>query len=163
MHKVSVCKRSLTPTVSVDTFFLMSGLLVSFLLLRKLDRNKGKFNVGLFYLHRYLRLTPVYVVILGFVATLMVYVGIGPNWYSGTFYSDACHHWDDWLIVSISDPLRLSERILLRRAEAVLLHNVWTVYQHLFRCPRHLFRTGICGGGNSWSFFPEFREAYLCF
>lgn len=42
-------------TVSVDTFFLMSGLLVSFLLLRELDRSKGKFNVALFYLHRYLR------------------------------------------------------------------------------------------------------------
>jgi peptidoglycan/LPS O-acetylase OafA/YrhL len=77
-------------TVSVDTFFLMSGLLVSFLLLRELDRNKGKFNVGLFYLHRYLRLTPVYAVILGFVATLMVYLGTGPNWYSVTFYADAC-------------------------------------------------------------------------
>lgn len=42
-------------TVSVDTFFLMSGLLISFLLLKELDRNKGKFNVGLFYIHRYLR------------------------------------------------------------------------------------------------------------
>ena len=42
-------------TVSVDTFFLMSGLLVSYLLLRELDRCKGKFNVALFYLHRYMR------------------------------------------------------------------------------------------------------------
>ncbi len=42
-------------TVSVDTFFLMSGLLVSYLLLRELDRSGGKFNVALFYLHRYLR------------------------------------------------------------------------------------------------------------
>jgi peptidoglycan/LPS O-acetylase OafA/YrhL len=59
-------------SVSVDTFFLMSGLLVSFLLLRELDRNKGKFNVGLYYLHRYLRLTIVYAFILGFIATLIV-------------------------------------------------------------------------------------------
>lgn len=42
-------------TVSVDTFFFMSGLLVCYLLLKELDRSKGKFNVGLFYLHRYLR------------------------------------------------------------------------------------------------------------
>lgn len=42
-------------TVAVDTFFLMSGLLVSYLLLRELDRNKGRFNVILFYVHRYLR------------------------------------------------------------------------------------------------------------
>lgn len=77
-------------SVSVDTFFLMSGLLVSFLLLRELDRTKGKFNVGLFYLHRYLRLTPVYAVILGFVATLMVYLGTGPNWYNVNLLSNAC-------------------------------------------------------------------------
>ena len=42
-------------TVSVDTFFLMSGLLVSYLLLRELDGSEGKFNAALFYLHRYLR------------------------------------------------------------------------------------------------------------
>jgi peptidoglycan/LPS O-acetylase OafA/YrhL len=42
-------------TVSVDTFLLIGGLLVSYLLLKELERNKGKFNVTLFYLHRYLR------------------------------------------------------------------------------------------------------------
>lgn len=42
-------------TVSVDTFLLMSGLLVSFLLLKELDKTKGRFNLGLFYVHRYLR------------------------------------------------------------------------------------------------------------
>lgn len=42
-------------TVSVDTFFLLGGLLVSYLMLKELDRSKGKFNFGLFYLHRYLR------------------------------------------------------------------------------------------------------------
>lgn len=52
-------------TVSVDTFFVMSGLLVSYLLLRELDRNGGKFNVGLFYLHRYLRL--VIIIFIDFI------------------------------------------------------------------------------------------------
>ena len=42
-------------TVSVDSFFLLSGMLVSYLLLRELERNKGRFKIGLFYLHRYLR------------------------------------------------------------------------------------------------------------
>ena len=79
-------------TVSVDTFFLMSGLLVSFLLLRELDHNKGKFNVGLYYLHRYLRLTIVYAFILGFIATLIVYVGTGPNWYSVNLFSNNCRN-----------------------------------------------------------------------
>lgn len=77
-------------SISVDTFFLMSGLLVSYLLLRELDRSKGRFNIGLFYLHRYLRLTPVYAILLGFIATLMVYVGTGPNWYSVILASNGC-------------------------------------------------------------------------
>ncbi len=68
----------------------MSGLLASYLLLRELDRNKGKFNVGLFYLHRYLRLTPVYALILGYIATLMVYIGTGPNWYTVELGSNGC-------------------------------------------------------------------------
>lgn len=81
-------------TVSVDTFFVMSGLLVSFLLLKELERNKGRFNVGLFYLHRYLRLTPVFALIIGFIATLMVYLGTGPNWYTVQQFSDGCRN--DW-------------------------------------------------------------------
>ena len=79
-------------SVFVNTFFLMSGLLVSFLLLRELDRNKGKFNVGLYYLHRYLRLTIVYAFILCFIATLIVYVGIGPYWYDVNKFSNACRN-----------------------------------------------------------------------
>ena len=52
--------------VAVDTFLLMSGLLVSYLFLHELDRINGRFNIVLFYLHRYLRLTAVYVFILIF-------------------------------------------------------------------------------------------------
>ncbi|EFX71086.1 hypothetical protein DAPPUDRAFT_60562 [Daphnia pulex] len=94
-------------TVSVDTFFLMSGLLVSFLLLRELDRTKGKFNIGLYYLHRYLRLTPVYAVILGYIATLMVYSGTGPNWYSVTLVSQGCRitWWRHFLYINNFFPM----------------------------------------------------------
>lgn len=48
-------------TVSVDSFFLISGLLVAYLLLRELDRSKGRFNVILFYVHRYLRLRNIHI------------------------------------------------------------------------------------------------------
>ena len=41
--------------VSVDTFFLMSGCLVSYLMLKDLDKTKGRINFPLLYLHRYLR------------------------------------------------------------------------------------------------------------
>ncbi len=41
--------------VSVDTFFLMSGLLVAYSLLRDLDRKGGRLGLTRFYLHRYFR------------------------------------------------------------------------------------------------------------
>lgn len=90
---------------AVDSFFVLSGLLVSYGLLRELDRNKGRLNVPLFYLHRYLRyylktktwdgeikeiyicinificrLTPVNAAILAFIATMLYYLGTGPHW-----------------------------------------------------------------------------------
>lgn len=40
---------------AVDTFFILSGVLLSYNLLRELDRRKGCFNLPLLYLHRYLR------------------------------------------------------------------------------------------------------------
>ena len=79
-------------TQFVDIFFLISGLLVTFSLLRELDQNKGKFNVGYYYLHRYLRLTIVYAFILGFIATLTVYLGTGPYWYTVHDYSNFCRN-----------------------------------------------------------------------
>ncbi len=39
----------------VDTFFLLSGLLVSFTQMRQLDQNKGFFNLKRFYIRRYIR------------------------------------------------------------------------------------------------------------
>uniref|UniRef100_A0A0P5Y8E9 Nose resistant to fluoxetine protein n=1 Tax=Daphnia magna TaxID=35525 RepID=A0A0P5Y8E9_9CRUS len=65
---------------TVDTFFLMSGLLVAFTQMRQLDRNGGFFNIRRFYGHRYMRLTPVYAFVLAFVATLYPYLGTGPDW-----------------------------------------------------------------------------------
>ncbi|XP_046631188.1 nose resistant to fluoxetine protein 6-like isoform X2 [Daphnia pulicaria] len=65
---------------AVDTFFLLSGLLVAFTQLRQLDQNNGVFNLKRFYLHRYIRLTPVYAALVAFISTLYPYVGTGPDW-----------------------------------------------------------------------------------
>ena len=43
--------------VSVDSFFLVSGVLVTYLMLKELDRNKGRINYPMMYIHRYLRYT----------------------------------------------------------------------------------------------------------
>lgn len=103
-------------TVSVDTFFLVSGLLVSYLLLKELDRSQGRLNIGLFYLHRYLRLTPVYAIVLAFVATLMVRLATGPNWYTIGFVANTCRvdWWKQFLygeLITTGIRIRISTRI----------------------------------------------------
>ena len=68
-------------TFSVDDFFLLSGLLVSYLTTKELERSKGNFPIVFFYLHRLLRLSPAYYFILFFNFKLLPYVGSGPLWY----------------------------------------------------------------------------------
>ena len=41
--------------VSVDTFFLMSGCLVSYLMFKEMDKTRGRINFLVMYIHRYLR------------------------------------------------------------------------------------------------------------
>ena len=65
---------------AVDSFFFLSGALVSYLTLREMERKKGKFPILTFYLHRYLRLTMVYAFLLFFWWTLTVHLGNGPVW-----------------------------------------------------------------------------------
>ncbi|KAJ5067984.1 o-acyltransferase [Anaeramoeba ignava] len=65
----------------VDTFFFLSGFLVSYLTLKKVNQNNGKFiHLGKFYLHRYIRLAPTFVFVLFFSYTLAPYLGYGPVW-----------------------------------------------------------------------------------
>uniref|UniRef100_A0A8D8CWM4 Nose resistant to fluoxetine protein 6 n=1 Tax=Culex pipiens TaxID=7175 RepID=A0A8D8CWM4_CULPI len=66
-------------TVSVDSFFLLSGMLIAWSVLKELNTRR-KLNVPLMYLHRYLRLTPAFAALLLFTCTLMKYCGSGPFW-----------------------------------------------------------------------------------
>ncbi|XP_055842471.1 nose resistant to fluoxetine protein 6-like [Episyrphus balteatus] len=68
----------LMATVSVDSFFFLSGLLVAWVVLKELDRTKGKLNIGLMYLHRYIRLTPALAAVVLFYVTINKYIGSGP-------------------------------------------------------------------------------------
>ncbi|CAG7725079.1 unnamed protein product [Allacma fusca] len=66
---------------AVDTFFTLSGALIAYHLLRELDKRNGKFNYVMFAVHRFLRLTPTYIILLGIMATLLPYMGSGPGWF----------------------------------------------------------------------------------
>ncbi|KAK5643896.1 hypothetical protein RI129_007741 [Pyrocoelia pectoralis] len=69
----------LNSPLGVDTFFLLSGVVLSYTYLVGVERKKP-FNIFKFYLHRYLRLTPVLFVIIIFVVTLLNHVSYGPLW-----------------------------------------------------------------------------------
>lgn len=67
-------------TVSVDTFFVLSGMLAAVGIMKTLDKSKGKLNILMMYVHRYIRLTPTYAIIVGVGATLLNYAGNNPKW-----------------------------------------------------------------------------------
>ncbi|XP_078490206.1 LOW QUALITY PROTEIN: O-acyltransferase like protein-like [Ciona intestinalis] len=67
-------------TFSVDSFFFLSGLLVTYLGIKHLNKSNGKINIPLMYLQRYIRLTPVYAFLLLFSMSLYKFLGYGPYW-----------------------------------------------------------------------------------
>lgn len=64
---------------SVDTFFVMSGMLAAFGIVKTLDKMKGKLNILMLYVHRYVRLAPTHAILVGMGATIFRYVGNGPH------------------------------------------------------------------------------------
>ncbi|XP_031616894.1 nose resistant to fluoxetine protein 6-like [Contarinia nasturtii] len=68
--------------VAVDTFFVLSGLLVSRSILKRLEKN-GRLNVLQLYFHRYMRLTPLVAVLILTTMLLHLIGGANPK-YSNT-------------------------------------------------------------------------------
>ena len=78
---------------SVDTLFVLSGLLLSYLSIKEIDRDQGNFPFISFYVHRLLRLSPAYyfAVILSF--KVLPHVGSGPLWLSMDEISHCEKYW----------------------------------------------------------------------
>ncbi|XP_035687461.1 nose resistant to fluoxetine protein 6-like [Branchiostoma floridae] len=87
--------------MAVDTFLLLSGLLVTYLFMKQLTQTGGVFtwrDYGLHLLHRYCRLTPVYAFLIMIYTCLLVYMGDGPYWATPSNWVmpgiHGCqHHW----------------------------------------------------------------------
>ncbi|CAB05690.3 Nose resistant-to-fluoxetine protein N-terminal domain-containing protein [Caenorhabditis elegans] len=63
--------------VSVDTFFLLSGIVVAYLFFKQKHKSsqiKSPLTWIIFYMHRYLRLTPPYMIFIGFYIVYGKYV-----------------------------------------------------------------------------------------
>ena len=67
-------------TFPVDTFFVLSGLLLSYLSIREMERRQGKFPFVSFYVHRLLRLSSGYYVSVFIYFKVLQHVGSGPLW-----------------------------------------------------------------------------------
>ncbi|KAF8796913.1 Nose resistant to fluoxetine protein 6 like protein [Argiope bruennichi] len=65
---------------SVDSFFLLSGFLVAYVFFKQADKTDGKIPWLYFYIHRYVRLTIVYFMIILIHTFILPYVGSGPLW-----------------------------------------------------------------------------------
>ncbi|GFU10738.1 nose resistant to fluoxetine protein 6 [Trichonephila clavipes] len=65
---------------SVDAFFVLSGFLVAYLFFQQAAKTDGKIPWLYFYIHRFIRLTPVYMMVMAFYTTLMSHLGSGPLW-----------------------------------------------------------------------------------
>lgn len=88
---------------SVDSFFFLSGVLVSYLSLREMDKKRGRFPFLHFYIHRYLRLTPVYAFILFFAWSLLTHLGRGPGLAAGALaLNNKCYKywWTNFLYIN---------------------------------------------------------------
>ncbi|XP_062587968.1 nose resistant to fluoxetine protein 6-like [Saccostrea cucullata] len=71
----------------VDTFYMISGMLLAFIQLKQMaklkkDPKPGKigYYVFYYYFHRFWRLTPMYMIILMIYTCLTLYLGNGPMW-----------------------------------------------------------------------------------
>jgi len=64
---------------SVDSFFIIGGCLLTYLKFKELDRTEGKLNIPLFFLHRYIRITGVYAVVIFANSTLWKWTEMGPT------------------------------------------------------------------------------------
>lgn len=103
---------------SVDSFFFLSGTLVSYLTLREMERKKGRFPILSYYIHRYLRLTMVYAFLLFFYWTLTVHLGDGLLWRhvtgSGSALQKTCekYWWTNLLYINNFYPWALKDECM---------------------------------------------------
>lgn len=87
------------PKLTILYSLPLSGLLVGYAVFKEL-RRFGRLNYFQFYLHRYIRMTPLMMIIIGFCVTLLKYMGSGPTWVeSTTMFDKWCQN--NWWINSL--------------------------------------------------------------
>ena len=99
---------------STDSFFLIGSTLLSYLTLSQLEKHGSSLKFWiLYYVHRYLRLTGVYIFVIAIAATLMRYMSIGPHHFLEPEV-EACRQswWSNLLYINNFDPEAGRERCI---------------------------------------------------
>ena len=95
---------------AVDNFFVLSGLLLSYLSIREMERRHGKFPFVFFYVHRLLRLSPAYYFLLFFNFKILPYVGSGPLWFFRNVHRCDQYWWTNILYINNFYPTIYSDQ-----------------------------------------------------
>ncbi|XP_065898103.1 nose resistant to fluoxetine protein 6-like [Dysidea avara] len=96
--------------LSVDSFFVMSGLLLSYLGIKEMERRKGKFPYLFFYVHRVLRLSPAYYFVLFAYYKILPHVGSGPLWIIEDIARCDKYWWTNILYINNFYPTKFSDQ-----------------------------------------------------
>ena len=107
----------LNGTVAVDTFFTISGVLLTFIVFKELEKQSLKTLpafLGKFYFHRYWRVTPPYMLFLMTYVPLFKYLGDGPKWPYDGWDKDECEDtwWTNMLYINTIYKDREEERCM---------------------------------------------------
>ena len=94
---------------AVDNFFILSGLLMSYLSIREIEHRHGKFPIALFYIHRFLRLSPVYFFMIFLKFKVVPYVGSGPVWFLPDYHYCEKYWWTNILYINNFYPATMEQ------------------------------------------------------
>ena len=86
-------------TFSVDTFFVVSATLSSYLTFKDIEKFK-RFRLSYFYINRYFRLAPMFYLATFLSFKLFVHLSGGPLWYSTDFFRCQSSWWYNLLFLN---------------------------------------------------------------
>ncbi|XP_043065194.1 nose resistant to fluoxetine protein 6-like [Drosophila ficusphila] len=88
---------------SVDSFFVLGGMLVCMVALRSMEKSGGKLNPLLMYLHRIIRILPVVVIAILVYMTMMTVISSGPMLKSGYHGKKYCEKGWFWTLLFVQN------------------------------------------------------------
>ncbi|CAG5133435.1 unnamed protein product, partial [Candidula unifasciata] len=107
--------------LGVDTFFVISGFLVSYLHMKKATQSGWTFSWIRYFLHRYWRLTPTYMVAFVLILGLQRFFVSGPTAATAQPYDEAACEKYWWTF-----PLYINNLMMFKRAEMCFFHG-WSL------------------------------------